>query len=51
VLSVLAIAVAARVPMRDAAVLANVGAGVVVRKFGTSAITAAELFAAAREIA
>jgi rfaE bifunctional protein kinase chain/domain len=51
VLSVLALAVAAGVPMRDAAVLANAGAGVVVGKLGTSTITAAELFAAAREVA
>lgn len=51
VLSVLALAVAAAVPMRDAAILANAGAGVVVGKMGTSTITAAELFAAAREIA
>jgi len=36
VLSVLALAVAARAPMRDAAVLANAGAGVVVGKLGTS---------------
>lgn len=51
VLSVLALAVAAGVPIRDAAILANAGAGVVVGKMGTSTITAAELFAAAREIA
>jgi rfaE bifunctional protein kinase chain/domain len=50
VLSVLALAVAARIPMRDAAVLANAGAGVVVGKMGTSTITVAELFAAAREL-
>jgi D-glycero-beta-D-manno-heptose-7-phosphate kinase len=50
VLSVLAIAAAAGVPMRDAAVLANAGAGVVVGKLGTSTITATELFAAVREI-
>ena len=50
VLSVLALAVAAGVPIRDAAVLANAGAGVVVGKLGTSTITAAELFAAARDI-
>jgi D-beta-D-heptose 7-phosphate kinase/D-beta-D-heptose 1-phosphate adenosyltransferase len=46
VLSVLALAVAARAPMRDAAVLANAGAGVVVGKLGTSTITPAELLAA-----
>jgi D-beta-D-heptose 7-phosphate kinase/D-beta-D-heptose 1-phosphate adenosyltransferase len=46
VLSVLALAVAARAPMCDAAVLANAGAGVVVGKLGTSTITPAELLAA-----
>jgi rfaE bifunctional protein kinase chain/domain len=50
VLSVLALAVAARFPMRDAAVLANAGAGVVVRKFGTSTITPGELLAAVRDL-
>ncbi len=50
VLSVLALAVAARVPIRDAAVLANAGAGVVVGKLGTSTITPAELFAAVRDL-
>jgi D-beta-D-heptose 7-phosphate kinase/D-beta-D-heptose 1-phosphate adenosyltransferase len=50
VLSVLALAVAARSPMRDAAVLANAGAGVVVRKFGTSTITPGELLAAVRDL-
>jgi len=49
VLSVLALAVAARAPVRDAAVLANVGAGVVVGKLGTSTITPGELLAAVRD--
>ncbi|HVA94258.1 MAG TPA: PfkB family carbohydrate kinase [Candidatus Dormibacteraeota bacterium] len=50
VLSVLALAVAARIPLREAAVLANAGAGVVVGKLGTSTITPDELFAAARDL-
>ncbi len=50
VLSVLALAVAARVPIREAAVLANAGAGVAVSKLGTSTITPDELFAAVREL-
>jgi rfaE bifunctional protein kinase chain/domain len=50
VLSVLALAVAAHVPIRDAAVLANAGAGVVVGKLGTSTITRDELFAAVSEL-
>jgi rfaE bifunctional protein kinase chain/domain len=50
VLSVLALAIAARVPIREAAVLANAGAGVVVGKLGTSTITSDELFAAVREL-
>jgi len=50
VLSVLALAVAARVPIREAAVLANAGAGVVVGKLGTSTVTLGELFAAVRDI-
>jgi D-beta-D-heptose 7-phosphate kinase/D-beta-D-heptose 1-phosphate adenosyltransferase len=50
VLSVLAIAVAAQIPIRDAAVLANAGAGVVVGKLGTSTVTRDELFSAAREL-
>jgi D-beta-D-heptose 7-phosphate kinase / D-beta-D-heptose 1-phosphate adenosyltransferase len=48
---VLALALAADIPVRDAAVLANAGAGVVVGKLGTSTVTPAELFAAAREMA
>jgi rfaE bifunctional protein kinase chain/domain len=50
VLSVLAIAVAAGVPIRDAAILANAGAGVVVGKLGTSTIAATELFSAVSEV-
>ena len=50
VLSVLALAVAAHIPVCDAAVMANAGAGVVVGKLGTSTITPAELVAAIREI-
>ena len=50
VLSVLALAVAARVPIREAAVLANAGAGVVVGKLGTSTVMPDELFAAVREL-
>ena len=50
VLSVLALAVAAHVPIREAAVLANAGAGVVVGKLGTSTITPGELIAAVREV-
>ena len=50
VLSVLALAIAGRVPIREAAVLANAGAGVVVGKLGTSTITPEELFAAVREL-
>jgi D-beta-D-heptose 7-phosphate kinase/D-beta-D-heptose 1-phosphate adenosyltransferase len=50
VLSVLALAIAGRIPIREAAVLANAGAGVVVGKLGTSTITPAELLAAVREL-
>jgi D-beta-D-heptose 7-phosphate kinase / D-beta-D-heptose 1-phosphate adenosyltransferase len=50
VLSVLALAIAARVPIREAAVLANAGAGVVVGKLGTSTISPGELFAAVRDL-
>ena len=50
VLSVLALAVAARIEIRDAAVLANAGAGVVVGKLGTSTVTPSELFAAVRDL-
>src|ERR1700687_3669995 len=48
VLSVLALAVAARIPIREAAVLANAGASVIVGKLGTSTITPEELFGAMR---
>ena len=51
VLSVLALAVAAHIPVREAAVLANAGAGVVVGKLGTSKITPKELIAAVRDLA
>jgi rfaE bifunctional protein kinase chain/domain len=50
VLSVLALGVAARIPIRDAAVLANAGASVIVGKLGTSTITPDELFAAVRDL-
>lgn len=50
VLSVLALALAARVPVRDAAILANAAAGVVVGKLGTSTVTPGELFGAVREL-
>jgi len=50
VLSVLALAIAARVPIREAAILANAGAGVAVGKLGTSTITPAELLAAAQDL-
>ena len=50
VISVLAIAVAARIPVREAAVLANAGAGVIVGKLGTSTITPDELFAALSDV-
>jgi D-beta-D-heptose 7-phosphate kinase/D-beta-D-heptose 1-phosphate adenosyltransferase len=50
VLSVLALAVAAHVPIREAAILANAGAGVVVGKLGTSTVTQDELFAAVRQV-
>jgi rfaE bifunctional protein kinase chain/domain len=51
VLSVLALAIASRIPIREAAILANAGAGVVVGKLGTSIVTPAELLAAVRELA
>jgi len=50
VLSVLTLAIAARVPLREAAVLANAGAGVVVGKLGTSTVTPAELLAAVKDL-
>jgi D-beta-D-heptose 7-phosphate kinase/D-beta-D-heptose 1-phosphate adenosyltransferase len=49
VLSVLALAVAARAPLTEAVVLANVAAGVVVRKLGTASVTPPELLAALRD--
>jgi bifunctional ADP-heptose synthase (sugar kinase/adenylyltransferase) len=50
VLSVLTLAVAARSTMCEAAELANIGAGVVVGKLGTSTITPGELLAAVRDL-
>jgi rfaE bifunctional protein kinase chain/domain len=50
VLSVLALGVAAKIPIREAAVLANAGAGVVVGKLGTSTVTLEELFGAVRDL-
>jgi rfaE bifunctional protein kinase chain/domain len=50
VLSVLALALASRIPNREAAILANAGAGVVVGKLGTSTVTPDELIAAVREL-
>lgn len=50
VLSVFALAVAAHVPIREAAILANAGAGVVVGKLGTSTVTQSELLAALRDL-
>jgi len=49
VLSVVALAVAAGAELRDAAVLANAAAGVVVGKLGTASVTAEELTAAVEE--
>jgi D-beta-D-heptose 7-phosphate kinase/D-beta-D-heptose 1-phosphate adenosyltransferase len=43
VMAVLALALAAGASMREAAVLANYGAGVVVGKRGTATVTRAEL--------
>jgi rfaE bifunctional protein kinase chain/domain len=51
VLATLGLAVAAGASMRDAAVLANAAAGVVVGKLGTASVSPAELLAALREIA
>jgi len=50
VLSVLALAVAAHVPIHEAAILASAGAGVVVGKLGTSTVTPGELFSAVRDL-
>jgi rfaE bifunctional protein kinase chain/domain len=49
VLSVLALAVAAGAELRDAAILANAAAGVVVGKLGTAIVTREELLAAMNE--
>jgi D-beta-D-heptose 7-phosphate kinase/D-beta-D-heptose 1-phosphate adenosyltransferase len=49
VLSVLSLAVAAGAEVRDAAVMANAAAGVVVGKLGTASVTARELSAALAE--
>ncbi len=51
VLATLALAVAAHGALRDAAVLANAAAGVVVSKLGTATVEPAELLAAIRELA
>jgi len=51
VLAVLALGAAADGSMRDAAVLANLAAGVVVGKIGTATVTPAELSAAIRDLA
>jgi len=50
VLATLAVAVAAGASLREAAVLANVAAGVVVGKLGTATVSRAELLAAVREL-
>jgi len=50
VLSVLALAAAAKAALPDAVLLANIAAGVVVGKLGTASVTPAELLAAVREI-
>jgi D-beta-D-heptose 7-phosphate kinase/D-beta-D-heptose 1-phosphate adenosyltransferase len=49
VLSVLALAVAAGAELRDAAILANAAAGVVVGKLGTAIVTREELSAAVND--
>ncbi len=50
VLSVLALAVAARAPLADAAMLANTAAGVVVGKLGTASVSPQELLHALDDI-
>jgi rfaE bifunctional protein kinase chain/domain len=50
VLSVLALAVVAGAPLSDAALLANIAAGVVVGKLGTASVSPAELAAALDDI-
>ena len=49
VMAVLALALAAGAPMREAAVLANYGAGVVVGKRGTATVSRGELARALRD--
>lgn len=49
VLSVLALAVAARAPLEDAVALANLAAGVVVGKLGTATVAPAELLRAIQD--
>jgi D-beta-D-heptose 7-phosphate kinase/D-beta-D-heptose 1-phosphate adenosyltransferase len=51
VLATLALAVAAGASLREAAVLANTAAGVVVGKLGTASVSPGELIAAVRELA
>ena len=51
VLAALALGVAAGASLREAAVLANAAAGVVVGKLGTATVSPAELLAAAHELA
>jgi len=51
VLAVLALAAASGASLRDAAMLANLAAGVVVGKLGTATLTLVELAAAVRELA
>ncbi len=50
VLATFALAVAAGAALRDAAIVANAAAGVVVGKLGTASVSSAELLAALREI-
>jgi rfaE bifunctional protein kinase chain/domain len=50
VLSTLALAMAAGAPLREAAVLANAAAGVVVGKLGTATLSPAELLAAVSDL-
>jgi rfaE bifunctional protein kinase chain/domain len=49
VIAVLALALAARAPLLDAARLANIAAGLVVARFGPASVTPAELAAAAAD--
>jgi D-beta-D-heptose 7-phosphate kinase/D-beta-D-heptose 1-phosphate adenosyltransferase len=50
VLSVLALAVSAGAPLADAAMLANIAAGVVVGKLGTASVSAEEFVHALNDI-